>query len=301
MSTKTQKLPKRSEAIMHQYQEKYIDCTHNTNYIQVKYAFMAPPPPDPLWIDVYPPNGWNSNCIASQVCKSKYPSTDHDEAVIQGEEALGKDSKGMFHFNPGQQGKTVHDYNPYAISRYRNFDIAKGKGTLARKTTPASERCAVCKYLHNCEDEYTDIPTQSGKVRVHQNHGTSEKEENISIAKYFAEKYGEEIDLIPNPNNEKSADTLNRSREIFQEYKVNSKPSKSAIDNELRKTATQSCNVVILIDSDVDFVTLARGIKGRVSQANIEEIILIKDGKDLTLSRNAILSKGFKIQQEDFS
>jgi len=41
--------------------------------------------------------------------------TPHDEAMALGEEATGKDTKGIFHFNPGIEKKTIPDYNPYTI------------------------------------------------------------------------------------------------------------------------------------------------------------------------------------------
>ena len=132
-------------------------------------------------------------------------------------------------------------------------------------------------------------------------HGAGEAEENIDIATYLAEKHGYQIDLLPNPHNEKSADSFNHTLGYKQEYKVNSKPTKSAIDNSIRSGAEQADHLVIKIESDIDFDTLTRGIRGRVMQSkNISEVIVIRNGKDLVLSRDTITAKGFKMQQEDF-
>lgn len=114
------------------------------------------PPSDPFWEEYYPPNGWNCRCTVVQVRKSKYPATPHDEAMALGEEALQRDTKGIFHFNPGKEDKTVPDYNPYTIRRCRDCDIAKGKIKLA-KFIPENELCAACKYLRTClEHKYSD-------------------------------------------------------------------------------------------------------------------------------------------------
>ena len=114
------------------------------------------PPSDPFWQTYYPPNGWNCRCTVVQVRKSKYPATPHDEAMKRGEEALQNDTKGIFHFNPGKENKTVPDYNPYTIRRCRDCDIAKGKIKLA-KFIPENELCAACKYLRTClEHKYSD-------------------------------------------------------------------------------------------------------------------------------------------------
>ena len=65
-----------------------------------------------------------------------------------GEEALQRDTKGIFHFNPGKEDKTVPDYNPYTIRRCRDCDIAKGKIKLA--FVPDNELCQACKMLQKC-------------------------------------------------------------------------------------------------------------------------------------------------------
>lgn len=106
------------------------------------------PSSDPFWEEYYPPNGWNCRCTVVQVRKSKYPETPHEDAMALGEEALQRDTKGIFHFNPGKEDKTVPDYNPYTIQRCRDCDIAKGKIKLA--FVPDNELCAACKFFHEC-------------------------------------------------------------------------------------------------------------------------------------------------------
>lgn len=133
--------------------------TANDDKVRPEHAALngvTLPPSDPFWGEYYPPNGWNCRCTVVQVRKSKYPATPHEEAMALGEEALQRDTKGIFHFNPGKQNKTVPDYNPYTIRRCRDCDIAKDKIKLAR-FIPENELCAACKYLRTClEHKYSD-------------------------------------------------------------------------------------------------------------------------------------------------
>ena len=178
------------------------------------------PPSDPFWEEFYPPNGWNCRCTVVQVRKSKYPATDHDEAVKRGNEALQKDSKGIFRFNPGIEQSTVPAYNPYTIRRCRDCDIAKGKSKLARITPPDNQVCAACRWLHECrfkdnsnkkgpgippekKDEILSLPRdeqftveyQGKEGRVHQHLLVCEAAEDrifvLDAAKAFADMEGD--------------------------------------------------------------------------------------------------------------
>ncbi len=111
------------------------------------------PPSDSFWEEFYPPNGWNCRCTVVQVLKSKYPTTEHDVAMSLGEEATGRDTKGIFRFNPGKEGKAMPDYNPYTIRKCNDCDIAKGKLNLAKQFIPDNELCAACEILRTCYDQ----------------------------------------------------------------------------------------------------------------------------------------------------
>ncbi len=148
------------------------------------------PPSDPFWEEFYPPNGWNCRCTVVQVRKSKFPETPHDEAMRLGDEALQRDSKGIFRFNPGIERKTIPDYNPYTIRRCSTCPVAKGNrgGQLAR-FVPDNEVCAACVLVHQCEQLRGEV-IKHGKGTIEISHlvdrTDGDYERLMSVARHFA-------------------------------------------------------------------------------------------------------------------
>lgn len=98
------------------------------------------PQSDDFWDTYYPPNGWNCRCNVVQVLKSSYEQTPHDDAVSRGEQALAKDTRHMFAWNPGKQKKTVPDYNPYTI---RDCTNCKRRLSMAKADNPLCQACHI--------------------------------------------------------------------------------------------------------------------------------------------------------------
>lgn len=158
------------------------------------------PPSDSFWEEFYPPNGWNCRCTVVQVRKSKYPATPHDEAMRLGDEALQRDTKGIFRFNAGKEGKSVPDYNPYTIRRCSTCLIAKGskRGKLAA-FIPDNEVCKACVLVHQCEQLRGEV-IKHGKGTIEISHLVDRRDSDyewlMAVARYFASD-GAHVVLTP--------------------------------------------------------------------------------------------------------
>ena len=73
----------------------------------------------------HPPNGWNCRCSVTQVRKSKYPATPHNEAMALGEVATQRDTRQMFRFNPGQRAKNIPQPQPIHYFPMQNLQHRK--------------------------------------------------------------------------------------------------------------------------------------------------------------------------------
>lgn len=194
----------------------------------------------------------NCRCDVVQVRKSKYPQTDHDEAVARGEGALRKDTRRMFRFNPGAERSTVPAYNPYTISRCRDCDITKGKLSLARATPPDSQLCAACRFLRSCENDnsYYDDSELGSRLKINKNADKNELKPNRRAAAAILKSFPEaNIKIRPHvieenvKNPEYSINGLIADRKGVE--------SEKGITAGFKKAIKQGCQAVV-IDFDMN-------------------------------------------------
>lgn len=254
----------------------------------------------PFWNKYFPPNGWNCRCTVVQVRKDKYPVSNEQEAMNLGSQATAGKYQEMFMFNPGKRMTTFPAYNGYTLRKCNQCDYRPDKMKLAADI-PDNEVCRACRLLQESISHYTVVPTKAGKLRIHDGHGKHEREENIRIGTYLAEKHGYEIDLLDNPQGRKSADSYNRTLDMEQEYKMASTPSVNAIDRLIRDGRKQADNIVLWLDTDIPLGNLRDAITSRIRRAdNVQSLTIIRNGKDVTYNREDILKNNWEIKQADF-
>ncbi len=222
---------------------------------------------DPMLVYYFPPNHFNCRTTLRKlrygVPTKKYQLPKIPEA---------------FKNNPAKSGKIFTDDNRYIAN------------------TPVLLLEEVKRKIRDIET-WEVIPTERGIIKMSSKHRKSERTENIEIASYFTNKYGHEIHLLGASDTEKTADTFNKTLGIKQEYKRNQRPTRSAIDNEIRDGKDQADHIVLDIKSEIDDDSLKRAIKGRVKRSkNIKSITIIKDNEDVTYTRDDIMKWIFNRQ-----
>lgn len=267
------------------------------------------PASNPFWNEYYPPNGWRCRCTVVQVRKGKYPETDSNTAMQQGREATyeagknGTNKAAIFRFNPGKQQVIFPPHHPY----YADQCAACKKHFVAKLTIDVNskEYCRMCQHLTNAgnfdAEGYAEIHTSGGKLRIHQEHGKTERKDNIKVASYFTDKYNHDIDLLPRDNNAFSADAFNRTLGHTSEYKVNEESTRNSIDKALKKGSKQAHHVVFWFNhKDIQLETISNALADRARRCkDLEYVTIIINEKDHTYSIDEILEKGFKIKQTD--
>lgn len=225
------------------------------------------PKTHPFWKSHHPHDRWG--------CKCDLEETDDPVTGIIPEVDY-RPSPGLEN-NPGLEPELFSHTHPYYTKAY-----------------PGAEK-AVEDLMH-----YTVVPTKAGKLRIHDGHGKHERDENIRIGTYLAEKHGYEIDLLDNPQGKKSADSYNRTLEVEQEYKLSSTPTVNAIDRLIRDGRKQADNIVLWLDVDMPWEDVTAALRSRVRRCeNIRSVTIVRDGKDIMLNREDILADSFKIRPAD--
>lgn len=233
------------------------------------------PVEDDFWKTFYPPNDWRCRCTVRKVRKD----THNGGTKISAEDlATAKTAMpAMFRSNTAQEGVVFPENHAYYT---RNKEVSEAK----------------VKYNSFSPDDYKKAyfnEKTGGFVVHHKLHGDDELEENLIVGKFLA-NLGYEITLLPRdvsdeifnpiiPHGERKEgrfpDALLNGT-IVIDFKKNTTPTYSAINNEIRKGKKQADYILIDVSSETTNKDVKKAVREQFRKTStIKEVWLIIGGE----------------------
>jgi hypothetical protein len=253
--------------------------------------------------------GWHPHCrcFAVSILKTEEEMEQDTQRILNGEEPTpSEDSENAVSDVPQAFKDHIEKYAdtikavdnnrlPYYVQDNREY--VDTTTTLLNSITVGKETYVLKDLIKEC----TKIQTGNGAVYAHPLHGKAEYAENLRLAQWRADEFGEQVILLPKSNNGVSADSYNLTRKVMEEYKVNSTPTISAIDNALRGGAKQANYIILEIGSDIKVGDFTDALTNRLKRCKNMKELRIKIGDcEAVYTKDEIIEDGFKIKPEDF-
>ena len=275
------------------------------------------PKSDRFWDEYFPPNGWNCRCTVVEVLRSSNVPTERGEAFRRAKNALSADRKGMFRFNPGKEGKSFPDYNPYTRSGCRGctrkLSLAKG--------IPDNQLCDACDFVRaqartgDIAGALKNLKTKKGTAYVeglreiismrifkplrgengifHAGGESNKDFHNLKAGAVKAVSHGFTVHILPNPGDTKSGDYILSRKGFVGLYDLKTITGKNSVSNRLAESEGQANRVVLNVTSQYNPRKMAGEIREYFRQnKDALEVIVFKGRKMIDVNRD-LMTKGF--------
>lgn len=263
----------------------------------------------PFWVDNHPANRWN--------CKCSLEAT--SEPASHGEVPDAPKAQAGLEENP-RHGHTFSDKHAYYPSSCGACPFyGKGKGKTQNLLDKLFDNRK--KDCYNCPDVDLQLdiangyaPPQvetykvehNGKVLISPYHGANEVEENLRLAKFFADKTGERVYLLPrldpksrseaplrkillpkggiagkNPDFYIRGEIYDGKSMLKVERGKSNKLQRRAVENRYRSAKEQASNAIIEIPKHIQRRNINKAIYGQIERSSQRRIVYIKYGNKL--------------------
>lgn len=189
----------------------------------------------------------------------------------------------MFRFNPGIEQRIFpkkHPYFPKGCGDCGLNQYAVGKRKMAM--------CFACEALNVIRGDITGYYLETvgkNKIFISTTQSSTEKENNLVIARYLASRHKNDIILLPTAPNEnglKNVDSFNVTKNRFEEYKFCTSSKPNTIDGEAKEASKQSSYAIIYLKTKPDSMKrLKKLLQRRVNRHDgLKEIFVIFGKKE---------------------
>ena len=236
----------------------------------------------------------------------------------RGAQALKGDKRHMFAWNPGKEGKSVPDYNPYSISRCRNCDIAKVKMSLAKPLD-----CDLCKACQKLRMDSSGDVTELLKS-LHEKRGTdyvqnlrdivsmrifkpSDKrniysaidEKSADYQNLFAcaiklADHGFDVFILPNPGSTISGDYILKKKNYIGLYDLKTITGDNSIENRLSESIGQTKRVILNITTRYNPRKIFQSLQEYYKNKETLEVKIIKGNELIEVDRKMAKAPNFE-------
>lgn len=222
---------------------------------------------DPAWRFIYPPNGWRCRCYVKPLSEKAPPHHAGEKAI----EVLKNDidSKGQSEFekmqaqgfasNPAADGIIFPQKHPY----WNNVPDE----VLRKASLMAPENF---RRVHTARNGV-------GWVDVHPLQNNQELQNNLNIAIAFADKFGDQIRLLPIDPTQKNADAqfVSRSNASYEFKTANTSNTKNFLNNRLRAGKKQA-NRLVLSLKNLNINQIISGLLSAFMNNRADQVVELK-------------------------
>ena len=142
---------------------------------------------------------------------------------------------------------------------------------------------------------YGDFHSVEGETNIFSAiNEQSEDFDNLINAARKAVEQGYRVYILPNPKGIRTADFIFERKGVYKMFDLKTITGKNSVGNRLKESLGQTNCVLLNLQVDYNIRRLTQEIRHYFEMsASIQEVLIYKGSKEISIKRNIALSKGF--------